>query len=1014
MASVSPSSNPVSHPNTSDTPHSPNLQDIKVGFYYTVRDTHLKRRSILDVGTVILNGSGGLDAATQEARRLYILQEQAYRAAGSPERPDRRNPDHSNYYAARDAYRVSKANMLPAFTGSGIFESRTDESLIDHSGLIGVDLDHVARSGLDVEEIRAACAEKPFTAMVFLSPSGDGVKPFALVTPVPGTDAEHRRAWEEVVAAYSDVAPVDVSDPSAKNASRLCLLAHDPGIVIKAIKDVVPLEVDLGEVPGAPPPSSHPAEVYHGDHDRRVDREALRHIPPPDDYDEWLGWLPTLKALRFTVDEVETWSSQGPKYRPDEVATRWAGLPEDPEDEARDKVRGHAYYRGWRQDATPPRKKGAPVHRLAEMRSTSRDGWVWVMDSERDADRLAEAGLTAVSSASRRWTRSASKALRGRLVAVAPTNDSAAINTAAHVANSVAPFAAEVRIVLVDAMPEGGSMCDFLEQGGTTGYLQEMLEQAVEYVKDPEVEVEGDEDVEPEEPRWKVSPLLGDAKLLTRLMKKEGYFVDARDEAYYFDETNHKLVPLYEDDKSLIILLGERYDLNRRDQLYMYLLAHLLREAYVRGIKANVRRFSFFDKEARTVYLDMGAGDVLKITPDAIEQRRNGEDQVLFLPMHKHEPWRYTTPKENDMLYRHFIEPVNFRDNGELDVPQQRALFLAWLLCMSFESIMPTKVLAAAVGPSGSGKSTLFRHAGKILISPRFQVSAMSKQDKGEENFFVKLKHSFLCCFDNIDESVRWLPDALAQISTGIERPGRALYTDDQLLETEVSCMVALTSRTPRMCLRREDVASRTLLFNLGELAEVRPEYDMEAEIKSKRDEFMSDYARLLQRVLAQPLDDVKPTDPSMRMADFARIATWIGRGLGQKRGEVMDRAIANISRVQRFFAVEQDPLAAALEIWLTRTQPVPAGAMNLAGDGGDPNEGRRVAPRHLFQELNSIAKEFRLHLPVNSPDALGKYISTNERPLRERFQIENGRKSGSRWWAFAFRDDEGDGTEDF
>ena len=492
-------------------------------------------------------------------------------------------------------------------------------------------------------------------------------------------------------------------------------------------------------------------------------------------------------------------------------------------------------------------------------------------------------------------------------------------------------------------------------------------------------------------------------------MKTHGFFVDAGDEAFFFDQDNHRLIPLNGDDRSFIILLGERYSINRRDQLFTYLLEHLLREAYVRGRKALVRRFSYFNKEENVVYLDMAAGYVLKISKEAIEQRHNGDDAVLFLPMAKHEPWRYIPQQADDLLFKLFIEPLNFSDEGELDVPQQRALLMAWLLSMAFESLMPTKVLAAAVGPSGSGKSTMFRHAGKILIGPRFQLSAMSKEQKGEDNFFVKLKHSFFCCFDNIDEGVRWLPDALAQIATGIERPGRVLYTDDQLLETAVSCMVSVTSRTPRMCLRREDVASRTLLFNFEKLKEVKPEYEMEVELNARRDQLMSDYANLLQRVLAHPLDNVKPADPSMRMADFARIATWIGAGLGPKRSQVMAGAITNIARAQHVFAIEQDPFTAALEVWLTRAEPPQPGATRLDGYDGVPNDGRRVSARYLFQELNGIAREFNIRLPAKSPDALGKYIGNHEDALAEKFIINKGRQNNSRWWEFHFNDGDPD-----
>ena len=478
-----------------------------IGFYHHVRDTRFKTRPVSDIAKLILKGSRGLDRATVEARRLYQTQEAAFRAIGSPEKPDRKNQSHTEYYQAYDSYTSLKAT-LPAATFSGVFQDRTDATMVSHSGLIGVDLDHLARAGLDAESVRDACAALPYTVAAFVSPSGDGVKVFALVTPVPETDAEHRRAWAQVVEAYSDVAPVDVSDPATKNPARLCFLAHDLDAVFKAVEDMIPLQVDLSEVREPPPPAQpvRPAGVYHGDHDRQVDREALRHIPPPENYDEWVAWLTTLKALYFTVDEVEAWSSHGAKYTPGEVTSRWAKLREDPEDEARDKLRGHAYNVGWRQGADDSSKaaagqKNQKLHRLRAMRRADKSDWVWVAESPQDSDRLADIGLVAVSSPGPRWQRSYSKALKDRRVAVIPGSGSKSINSAVLVANSVADFAAEVRIVHVDGLAPDTSVSDYISAGGTADGLRDMLDQAVAYVADPEVEDR--EDAVPDSPQWR-------------------------------------------------------------------------------------------------------------------------------------------------------------------------------------------------------------------------------------------------------------------------------------------------------------------------------------------------------------------------------------------------------------------------------------------------------------------------------------------------------------------------------
>ena len=564
-----------------------------------------------------------------------------------------------------------------------------------------------------------------------------------------------------------------------------------------------------------------------------------------------------------------------------------------------------------------------------------------------------------------------------------------------------------VKVIYLPDLPDKGDASDYLDQGHTAGDLQDLLAGALPF--EPAEEAQDDRPTEPGRPDWKVSALLGDAIKITGILNSCGYFVHSGEDSYFFHQESRQLITLTEDDLNLRLLLGERFSINARDQLYGYLLDHLYREALVRGREALIRRFSYYDEDSHSVFLDMGDGRVLKITADAIAVRDNGADDVLFRRIWKHQPWTYVPPSERPqlLLYQQYIKQANFtEEDSELGVQDQQALFLCWLLSFAFESIMPTKVVAAAVGPSGSGKSSLFRNAGRILVGPRFEVSSLSKESEGEKDFWVALKHAFFRCYDNLDESVKWLPDALAQIATGAERPGRKKYTDEDLLETEVSCMLALTTRTPRASLRREDVATRTLLFKLKKLEEVTPEYKILAEIDRLRGQYLSDYASMLQKVLATPLEGVEPVDPSIRMADFARVATWIGRGLSDEMGRVVDEALTHLTASQNRFAVEEDPVASALEIWLGRSEPPPPGSMEMGGEGAS-NEGRAVVTSTLLSELNAIAREFGMRLNIASPEALGRYLRNHQQALAEEFLIHRpgSRSSRGKKWLFHFKD---------
>ena len=399
------------------------------------------------------------------------------------------------------------------------------------------------------------------------------------------------------------------------------------------------------------------------------------------------------------------------------------------------------------------------------------------------------------------------------------------------------------------------------------------------------------------------------------------------------------------------------------------------------------------------VYLDMEDSRVLKIAAHTIEKRDNGQDGVLFLPMPEQQHWDYNPAHKPRLLYDRIVARVNFTDDGsEFTVQQQRMLFLAWPLSMAFESMMPTKVLGMAIGPGESGKTSLFRNVGRILIGPDFEVVSLLQDQKGEEDFWINLAHSFFLTYDNVDQVIRWLPDALAQVATGIRRSKRQLHTTSQLHRTKISCVLAVTARTPTGSLRREDVAGRTLVFTMKPPEEKRAEFDIQDEILRLRDDLMSDYAGMVQQALTVPLAEVEVSDPGMRMADFARVATRIGKGLGEEMGAITDEVVSRIRLSQYRFATEEGSLTTLLGIWLSRDQTRSSGGMDL---GDVSNAGRKVTTRELLVELNAIAKEFDIRLRFNTPEGLGRPLKNMRSALSHHFSITNGHNKKGNFWSF-------------
>ena len=133
-----------------------------------------------------------------------------------------------------DRYRRQyKANKFDYCTFSGIFSVRTDKAIIQHSGLICLDFDHLK----DVEAVFEALKEDTYfeTLLLFRSPSGDGLKwviSFHDSYFRYGKDGESYSDYQVRFFAglYNYIFnhyDVEV-DRSCRNLSRACFLPHDP------------------------------------------------------------------------------------------------------------------------------------------------------------------------------------------------------------------------------------------------------------------------------------------------------------------------------------------------------------------------------------------------------------------------------------------------------------------------------------------------------------------------------------------------------------------------------------------------------------------------------------------------------------------------------------------------------------------------------------------------------------------------------------------------------------------
>lgn len=132
----------------------------------------------------------------------------------------------------------------------------------------------------------------------------------------------------------------------------------------------------------------------------------------------------------------------------------------------------------------------------------------FICEGEKDANRLAELGLTATSLAggaaftgSRHWPAVAIDHFRGAKVVLLPDNDEPGRLHMARIAERLSPVASWVRTVALPHLADKGDVSDWLDAGGTVSDLKSLVAGvAVERKAEPPVHQEPAHDPEPGKP----------------------------------------------------------------------------------------------------------------------------------------------------------------------------------------------------------------------------------------------------------------------------------------------------------------------------------------------------------------------------------------------------------------------------------------------------------------------------------------------------------------------------------
>jgi len=142
--------------------------------------------------------------------------------------------DHSFRHKTRELRTITdkakarkyKANNFSYVTFSGIFSQRNDKALIEHSGLLTIDFDHIS----NIESLKKRLLNDDYfdTELLFISPSGDGIK---WIITIDLSKASHSDYFQAVANYIKHTYQIDI-DKSGKDVSRACFIPHDEAVYI--------------------------------------------------------------------------------------------------------------------------------------------------------------------------------------------------------------------------------------------------------------------------------------------------------------------------------------------------------------------------------------------------------------------------------------------------------------------------------------------------------------------------------------------------------------------------------------------------------------------------------------------------------------------------------------------------------------------------------------------------------------------------------------------------------------
>ena len=380
---------------------------------------------------------------------------------------------------------------------------------------------------------------------------------------------------------------------------------------------------------------------------------------------------------------------------------------------------------------------------------------VFLVEGEKDADRLAALGLVATCNAggAGKWKKEHSEFLRSRRVVVLPDNDSAGEKHAQQVERSLRGIAAEVQTLVLPNLPDKGDVSDWLDAGGTVEQLVALgsTDPATSATQQAEDEASGRK--------------RGQTDLLVAFVRERFALLhDKNGDTYAQDNSTGE-----------VARTNGRQFKDRVTAAFFQQHGLAVREQAWRESLTTVQALARYEGALAAVHIRVAGGDGCYW----VDLCQPGNSRAVQIDS---QGWRIVQHAPVVFVRSESMQPMPDPVHGSsidalwsiANVPQpMRPLVLAWLLeCLRPDTPFPGLEL---VGEQGCGKSTT-AEALRRLIDPN--GCNLRSAPKSIEDVFVAAGQNHVVAYENISHLSAPMQDALAILSTGGGFAKRQLFTD--------------------------------------------------------------------------------------------------------------------------------------------------------------------------------------------------------------------------------------------